>query len=167
MKWRSAAWGRSLRGIRFLALDIDGVLTDGGVTWDSERVESRRFDIKDGLGIVRLLEAGGVVAVISSSPSQAGIPRLQALGITELHVGVSDKVVTLTEVLARHHVAPQSAAYIGDDLPDLGCLDLVGFPIAPADAVTQVRSRARYVTRAAGGRGAVREVSDLMLGGGH
>lgn len=165
MIWPRLQSGRHLRGLRFLGLDIDGVLTDGGVTWDTESVVSRRFDIKDGLGIVRLIEAGGLVAVISSSSSSAGLPRLSALGITEIHTGVSNKAEVLTDVLARHKIAASSAAYLGDDLPDLGCFALVGHPVAPADAVAAVRSRARYVTVASGGRGAVREVCDLMVEG--
>ncbi len=165
MTWPRLRFGRHLRGVRFLGLDIDGVLTDGGVSWDSEGGVSRRFDIKDGLGIVRLLEAGGLVAVISSSTSEVGLPRLSALGITEIHTGVSDKAEVLTDVLARHQIAPESAAYLGDDLPDLGCFGVVGHPVAPSDAVAAVRARASYVTRALGGRGAVREVCDLMLAG--
>lgn len=157
----SFAWS----GVKLLGLDIDGVLTDGGVTWDGNGVVSRRFDIKDGLGLVRFQEAGGTVVVISSSTSRVGIERLEALGISHIHTGVPDKARTLSEVMATVGVTTAETAYIGDDLPDLGCFDLVGIACAPADAVADVRARADYVTTALGGRGAVREVCDLVVAG--
>lgn len=155
-------WGE----VKLLAVDIDGVLTDGGVTWDSEGTVSRRFDIKDGLGLVRFIDTGGLVAVISSSTSEVGKDRLVALGITEIHTGVSNKAHQLHEVLNRHGLTPAQAAYVGDDLPDLECFDLVRIACAPADAVTEVIDRADYVTSRPGGRGAVREVCDLIVDGG-
>jgi 3-deoxy-D-manno-octulosonate 8-phosphate phosphatase (KDO 8-P phosphatase) len=151
--------------VRLLGVDIDGVLTDGGVWWDSNGGVSRRFDIKDGLGLVRFREAGGVVVVISSSPSQVGLERLSALGITEIFTGVADKATPLAEAMTRHNVSRGEAAYMGDDLPDLACFELVGLALAPADAIADVSRRADYVTNAAGGRGAVREVCDLIVGG--
>jgi 3-deoxy-D-manno-octulosonate 8-phosphate phosphatase (KDO 8-P phosphatase) len=153
-------WGQ----VRLLGLDIDGVLTDGGVTWDSEGVISRRFDIKDGLGLVRFQEGGGTVAVISSSSSVVGLGRLEALGISEVYTGVADKAEQLTEVMNRLGVSATEVAFIGDDLPDLGCFAIVGIGVAPADAVVEVRQRAHYVTQAPGGRGAVREVCDAIVG---
>ncbi len=153
-------WGH----VRLLGLDIDGVLTDGGVTWDSEGAVSRRFDIKDGMGVVRFLEAGGSIVVISSSSSVVGLDRLKALGIQDIFTGVADKAKQLTEVMERLGVSADETAFIGDDLPDLGCFDLVGIGVAPADAVPEVRQRARYVCEAPGGRGAVREVCDRIVG---
>lgn len=152
-------WGR----VALLGLDIDGVLTDGGVTWSAEGVMSRRFDIKDGLGLVRFQEAGGAVVVISSSTSQVGIERLRALGITDIHTGVDDKAAVLSQVMGERGILPDRVAFMGDDLPDLGCFELVGLPLAPADAVAEVRRQAAYVTDAVGGRGAVREVCDVIV----
>jgi len=151
-------WGE----VTLLGLDIDGVLTDGGVTWEADGGVSRRFDIKDGLGVVRFQQAGGTVVVISSSSSQVGLERLGALGISEIFTGVHDKAQTLTEVMARLGIARQHTAFMGDDLPDLGCFDLVQIALAPRDAVSEVRQRAHYVTEALGGRGAVREVCDAI-----
>jgi 3-deoxy-D-manno-octulosonate 8-phosphate phosphatase (KDO 8-P phosphatase) len=154
-------WGE----VKLLGLDIDGVLTDGGVTWDSTGRVSRRFDIKDGLGLVRFIESGGVVTIISSSTSEVGRERLEALGITEIHTGVANKADTLREVLGRHGIDATQVAYLGDDLPDLACFDLVRIACAPADAVKAVLDRADYVTAKPGGRGAVREVCDLIVDG--
>jgi 3-deoxy-D-manno-octulosonate 8-phosphate phosphatase (KDO 8-P phosphatase) len=151
-------WGQ----VRLLGLDIDGVLTDGGVTWHQDGTVSRRFDIKDGFGLVRFQKSGGTVAVISSSTSQVGVERLTALGIQHVYTGVADKAVTLREVMTRLGCESENVAYIGDDVPDLGCFDLVDIPVAPADAAAEVLSRARYVTAAPGGRGAVREVCDAI-----
>ncbi len=151
-------WGE----VKLLGLDIDGVLTDGGVTWHQDGTVSRRFDIKDGFGVVRFQESGGTVAVISSSTSQVGLERLTALGIEHIHTGVHDKAVALTELMARLKIDSAQTAFIGDDVPDLGCFELVGISVAPADAATEVLAQARYVTIAPGGRGAVREVCDAI-----
>ena len=151
-------WGQ----VRLLGLDIDGVLTDGGVTWHQDGTVSRRFDIKDGFGLVRFQESGGIVAVISSSTSQVGLERLRALGIEHVYTGVANKAQQLTEVMTTLGVEPDQAVFIGDDVPDLGCFELVGISVAPADAATEVLAKARYVTKALGGRGAVREVCDAV-----
>lgn len=151
-------WGQ----VKLLGLDIDGVLTDGGVTWHQDGTVSRRFDIKDGFGLVRFQESGGIVAVISSSTSQVGVERLTALGIQHVYTGVADKAVQLTEVMTSLGIDPDHVAFVGDDVPDLGCFELAGISVAPADAAAEVRPRARYVTKASGGRGAVREVCDAI-----
>jgi 3-deoxy-D-manno-octulosonate 8-phosphate phosphatase (KDO 8-P phosphatase) len=151
-------WGR----VKLLGLDIDGVLTDGGVTWHQDGTVSRRFDIKDGFGLVRFQESGGIVAVVSSSTSQVGVERLTALGIGHIMTGVADKAAQLMELMSKLGVDADHTAYIGDDVPDLGCFELAGISVAPADAAIEVRSRASYVTAAAGGRGAVREVCDAI-----
>jgi len=151
-------WGQ----VKLLGLDIDGVLTDGGVTWHQDGTVSRRFDIKDGFGLVRFQESGGTVVVISSSTSQVGVERLTALGIQHVYTGVADKAVQLSEVMTRLGMESDHVAYIGDDVPDLGCFELVAIPVAPADAAGEVHTRARYVTAAPGGRGAVREVCDAI-----
>jgi 3-deoxy-D-manno-octulosonate 8-phosphate phosphatase (KDO 8-P phosphatase) len=151
-------WGK----VKLLGLDIDGVLTDGGVTWHQDGTVSRRFDIKDGFGLVRFQESGGVVAVISSSTSQVGVERLTALGIQHVFTGVPDKAVQLTELMTQLDIDAEHVAFVGDDVPDLGCFDVVGISVAPADAATEVVARAHYVTAAAGGKGAVREVCDAI-----
>lgn len=152
-----------LRAIRLVALDIDGVLSDGTIAIDSAGLERRVFDIKDGLGIVQMVQAGLSVAVISSSSSQAGVARLERLGIQPVLTGVPDKWVALQELMAAQGLTASEVAVMGDDLPDLPCLEKVGLPTAPANAVWQVVDAAHWVSAHPGGRGAVRELSDLLV----
>jgi 3-deoxy-D-manno-octulosonate 8-phosphate phosphatase (KDO 8-P phosphatase) len=153
------------KAVRLVALDIDGVLSDGTVSMDDAGNQRRVFDIKDGLGVVRLVESGRQVVVISSSASQAGVSRLERLGINPVRTGVRNKLELLTELVEAAGVEWSEVAYMGDDLPDLDCLAAVGVSTAPADAVAAVKKAARYVTTAKGGRGAVRELSDLIVDG--
>ncbi len=153
------------QAVKLIALDIDGVLSDGTVSMDTEGKERRVFDIKDGLGVVRLVKSGRQVVVISSSTSTAGISRLERLGINPVHTGVGNKLDVLTELVHAAGIEWSEVAYMGDDLPDLDCLAAVGVSCAPADAVAAVKKAARYVTNALGGRGAVRELSDLIVDG--
>ena len=154
-----------LQRIRLVALDIDGVLSDGTVSLDEEGSQRRVFDIKDGLGIVRLVESGRVVMVISSSTSTAGVARLRRLGVDPLHVGVNDKAEVLIAEVSARGLDWSEVAYMGDDLPDAECVRLAGLAVAPADAVRAIRAIADYITTASGGRGAVRELSDLIVDG--
>lgn len=151
--------------IRLVGLDIDGVLSDGTVSLDEVGRQRRVFDIKDGLGIVRLVESGCRVVVISSSTSTAGVDRLERLGVTQIHTGVANKLDVLTAEVQAAGLDWSQVAYMGDDLPDVECLERVGFAVAPADAVSRVRQVAHYVTHAPGGRGAVRELSDFIVDG--
>ena len=155
----------AFHAVRLVALDIDGVLSDGTVSLDEHGNQRRAFDIKDGLGIVRLVESGRRVVVISSSASTAGVERLVRLGIDPVHTGVADKLEVLHDILSQASLSPDDVAYMGDDLPDLTCLSVVGLSAAPADAVAAVRGSVDYVTSALGGRGAVRELSDLIVDG--
>jgi len=155
----------AFRAVRLVALDIDGVLSDGTVSLDERGNQRRAFDIKDGLGIVRLVESGRRVVVISSSASTAGVERLVRLGIDPVHTGVAEKLEVLSDILSKAGLSPDDVAYMGDDLPDLTCLSVVGLSAAPADAVAAVCGSVDYVTSAFGGRGAVRELSDLIVDG--
>jgi len=149
--------------VALLVLDVDGVLTDGGVRLDADGREGKRFDVQDGLGIKLLQKAGVAVAIITGRSSEAVAVRARELGIERVHQGVTDKVAVLDGILADLGLEPRQAAYMGDDLPDLGPLRRVGFPAAPANAVPEVRRLVRHVTRAAGGRGAVRELAQHLL----
>lgn len=152
-----------LRAVRAVIVDVDGVLTDGGIVYTESGDELKRFSVRDGQGLVLLHEAGVLTAIVTARQSTIVVRRARELKIAEVHQGVSDKAATVREVLARHGIAPAQACYVGDDVGDLGPLKLVGLPVAVADAVPAVRRAARYVTRAPGGHGAVREVCDLIL----
>jgi 3-deoxy-D-manno-octulosonate 8-phosphate phosphatase (KDO 8-P phosphatase) len=152
-----------LKHIRLLALDSDGVLTDGGVYLADDGHEFRRFDIKDGLGLKRVMQAGLQVAIISSASCEVVRIRAEALGIKHVYLGVQDKLACLKQVCSQLGINLDQVAYMGDDLPDLPVIQAVGFPIAPADAMDKVKSLATMVTLKAGGRGAVREVCDGLV----
>lgn len=149
--------------IRVLFLDSDGVLTEGGVYVDEEGRELRRFSIKDGYGIAKLLRSGVEVAVISRSPAEPVVARARRLGISRIHTGEKDKVARAEAILAELGYSWAEAAFMGDDIPDLPLLGKVGLALAPADAVSTVRAAAHWVASAPGGRGAIREVADLMV----
>lgn len=155
----------SFQAVRLVVLDIDGVLSDGTVSIDDADRHRRVFDIKDGLGVVRLVQSERDVVVISSSASTAGVERLRRLGIDPVHVGVPKKIDVLSAEVNQRGLDWSAVAYVGDDLPDIDCLEAVGMAVAPADAVAAVKNIAHYVTKAPGGRGAVRELSDLIVDG--
>ena len=152
-----------LAAVRLVAMDVDGVLTDGGIWYTDRGEELKRFDVRDGQGLVLLREAGVVTAVITRRRSEIVERRARELGIVEVHQDATDKAAVVRGLLARHGVRAADACYVGDDVGDLPAMALVGFPVAVADAAPAVRKAAVYVTRAAGGRGAVRELCDLML----
>jgi len=149
--------------VRALVTDVDGVLTDGGLYFAESGDELKRFDVRDGQGLVLLREAGLLVAIVTRKQSTIVTRRARDLGITEVHQNITDKAAAVRDLLARHAIAPRDAAYVGDDLGDLAALRLVGLPIAVKDAVPQVRRAAHYVTKLAGGHGAIREITDLIL----
>jgi 3-deoxy-D-manno-octulosonate 8-phosphate phosphatase (KDO 8-P phosphatase) len=155
------------RRIRLLGLDVDGVLTDNGVFIGpvaGARVELKRFDIQDGLGLILLRSAGLPVAWISGRSSEATALRAAELRVEELlQVPGPRKAAAFDELLTRRGIAWDEVAFVGDDLADLPVLRRVGLPIAVANAVPDVKAVASYVTRASGGHGAVREVIELLL----
>jgi 3-deoxy-D-manno-octulosonate 8-phosphate phosphatase (KDO 8-P phosphatase) len=151
------------RAIRALVTDVDGVLTDGGLYYAENGDELKRFDVRDGQGLVSLREAGLLVAIVTRRQSTIVTRRARDLGIREVHQNVTDKAAVVRDLLARNAVAPQDAAYVGDDLGDLPAMELVGLPIAVKDAVSEVRRAALYITKASPGHGALREIADLVL----
>lgn len=158
---------RVARRVRLLALDVDGVLTDNGLyigTASGERVELKRFDIQDGLGLA-LLEGTGIrVAIISGRHSEATIHRARELRIDDvLQDAGARKVPALQTLLDKHRLGWEDVAFVGDDLADVPVMQRVGLPIAVANAVPEMKAIAAYVTEATGGRGAVREVVTAVL----
>lgn len=150
--------------IRLAAFDVDGVFTDGRLYLGNDGIETKAFHIQDGYGIRRLLEAGIEVAVVSGRKSRAVELRMSELGVRHVLQGTGDKVAALDELLVKLQLSPRQCVYTGDDVPDLPLLRHVGFPVAVANAVDEVKAACDYTTRAAGGHGAVREICDLILG---
>jgi 3-deoxy-D-manno-octulosonate 8-phosphate phosphatase (KDO 8-P phosphatase) len=155
------------RRVRLIGLDVDGVLTDNGIfvgPVGGERVELKRFDIQDGLGLILLRLAGLPVVWLSGRNSEATKLRASELRVEELlQVPGPRKAAAFAEVLTRRGIQWDEAAFVGDDLADLPVLRKVGLPIAVANAVPEVKTIAAHVTRAAGGHGAVREVVEAIL----
>jgi 3-deoxy-D-manno-octulosonate 8-phosphate phosphatase (KDO 8-P phosphatase) len=149
--------------IALLVLDVDGVLTDGRLWYGADGESHKVFDVRDGHGIRSLLAGGVRVAVISGRRSAAVSARMRELGVNDVAQGVSDKARALAELLKRNAMDARRVACLVDDTPDLGLMAAVGLPAAVADAHPAVLAAARHVTRAAGGRGAVREFCDFLL----
>jgi 3-deoxy-D-manno-octulosonate 8-phosphate phosphatase (KDO 8-P phosphatase) len=155
------------RRVRLLGLDVDGVLTDNGVYIGpvaGNRVELKRFDIQDGLGLILLKTAGLPVVWVSGRSSEATALRAAELRVDELlQVPGPRKAAAFGELLERRCIGWDEAAFVGDDIADLPILRRVGLPIAVSNAVPDVKQVAAYITRAAGGHGAVREVIEALL----
>ena len=152
-----------LAKIRFLVCDVDGVLTDGRIILDSSGVETKAFHVRDGSGLKYWLRAGHRAALLSGRASPVVDRRAAELGITLVEQGAKDKLPAFERLLKAAGCAADETAFVGDDLPDLPVLRRAGFGVAVADAVAELRSAAAYTTQARGGRGAVREVVELLL----
>ncbi|MEZ4600448.1 MAG: HAD-IIIA family hydrolase [Syntrophotaleaceae bacterium] len=152
-----------LEKIKLLLLDVDGVLTDGRITFDSRGVETKSFDVKDGHGLKLVQRAGIRIGIITGRSSSIVTIRARELGIDLVYQGAKVKLEPYLQILDICSLRDEEVAYVGDDLVDLPILQRVGFAVAVADAVEEVRNRVHYVTRQPGGRGAVREVCDLLL----
>lgn len=152
-----------LRKIKLLLLDVDGVMTDGRIIFDSNGIESKFFNVKDGHGIKMLQRAGIEVGIISGRESMVVANRAAELGIALVFQKALDKLSPYLKILADTGFSDDEVAFIGDDLIDIPVLRRVGFAASPADAVAEVIPFVHFVTKNCGGFGAVREISDLLL----
>lgn len=159
----ASATQNRLCGVRLVAFDVDGVFTDGRFYLSGDGVESKAFCTQDGYGIRQLINAGIEVAVISGRRSAAVDQRMAELGVVHVIQGCRNKIAAFDELTAALGIVASNCVFVGDDLPDLPLLNKVGYSVAVANAVAAVREHCDYTTRAAGGNGAVREVSDLVL----
>jgi 3-deoxy-D-manno-octulosonate 8-phosphate phosphatase (KDO 8-P phosphatase) len=151
------------RAVRLAVFDVDGVMTDGTLYIGAQGEAFKAFNILDGHGVKMLQSAGIATAIISGRSSEAVSRRAAELDIRHVVQGSKDKVADFEALRARLGVEASACAFVGDDLPDLAVLRLCGFAVAVANAAEPVKKAAHYVTRAAGGRGAVREFCDLVL----
>jgi len=149
--------------VKLLILDVDGVLTDGTITYDGLGREVKFFNTKDGFGIVKAQKEGIKVAVVSGRYSWQVEKRCRELGVEEVHQGISDKLSLYEKLKKKFNLKDQEIAAMGDDLPDLPVLERAGISGAPADAVPEVKVIVDFVSRREGGRGAVREFIDYLL----
>ena len=153
----------SLANIKLLLLDVDGVLTDGSIIYTGAGMQTMAFNVKDGLGLKMIRDAGVITCIVTGRESDALTWRVQELGIDFCYDGVSDKGAVLEQILEKTGCTAPETAFVGDDLPDIPLMARVGFPMAVADASPEVISRAALVTTRPGGKGAVREICDMML----
>ena len=153
------------RQLRLLLLDVDGVLTDGTISVSGAGDERKSFSIRDGSAILWAKQAGIDVGLLSGRQSSATAKRAAELKIAIIVQGETDKRTAFTRIAAAQNLTNEQIAFMGDDLLDLPVLQVAGLSAAPADACDDVRRRVHYVTRAAGGRGAVREFIELILRG--
>jgi 3-deoxy-D-manno-octulosonate 8-phosphate phosphatase (KDO 8-P phosphatase) len=154
-----------IRRVKLLILDVDGVMTDGRIIVDDAGLESKHFYARDGHGLKMLMRTGIDVALLTGRRSRVVEYRAAELGIGEVHQGILNKAEVFPGILQRRNLAPEEVAFVGDDVVDIPVLRRVGFAIAVADSVPEVLKIADYVTVREGGRGAVREVCELILKG--
>lgn len=151
------------KNIKLLILDVDGVLTDGSIILDNEGNEYKSFYVRDGHGIKMLQRAGLQVAIITGRNSKVVARRAKELGITEIFQKCFNKKIAYEKLVEKYRLSAENVAYIGDDIVDISIMTLVGLPVAVADADELTKKCAIMVTKKKGGRGAVREVTDLIL----
>lgn len=163
MKRISTAVRNKAKAIKLLLLDVDGVLTDGRIILDDRGVETKHFDVRDGQGIVLLLRAGIEVGLITARNSKAVRYRAKELGLRIVHQGVQSKATTYGAIRRQSGLAETQIAYIGDDIADLEILYRVGLAVTVNDGSEELFRSVHYITQKPGGRGAVREVAELLL----
>lgn len=151
------------RAIDLLLLDVDGVLTDGSIAYDDQGAETKTFFVRDGSGLKLWTGLGKPAGIITGRRSVVVERRAAELGLATVVQGAENKLAALDAVLAEHRLAPERVCYVGDDLPDVPVLARVGWGVAVADACREARAAAHHVTEACGGRGAVREVIEMIL----
>jgi 3-deoxy-D-manno-octulosonate 8-phosphate phosphatase (KDO 8-P phosphatase) len=149
--------------VKLLVLDVDGVLTDGRIIMDHKGREIKAFDVRDGHGIKLLREAGIEVAILTGRNSPVVQKRADDLGILWVRQGVHDKIGAYQEIAREVGITDDEACFVGDDFVDIPLLKRVGIPIVVGDGAPEAKRLALYVTQSPGGRGAVREVCDLLL----
>lgn len=154
---------KSCQAIELILSDVDGVLTNGSIVFDNEGIETKRFHIRDGLGIKLWQRAGGRFGLVTGRSSHIVNVRATELGINIVRQGTEQKAIALQEIAAELQLSPEQICYIGDDLPDLAAVKLAGLGVAVADACQELRQAAGYVTTLPGGQGAVRETIELIL----
>ena len=149
--------------IKTFVFDMDGVLTDGSMLILTDTEYLRKMDIKDGYAMHVAANNGYRMVVISGSTSKPSIKRLEHLGVKDVFMGVSDKKKLLLKYLAENDLDPMQTLYMGDDIPDYGCMGVVGLSCCPADAASDIKQVVKYISPFKGGHGAVRDVIEKVL----
>jgi 3-deoxy-D-manno-octulosonate 8-phosphate phosphatase (KDO 8-P phosphatase) len=151
------------KGVKILLLDVDGVLTDGRIVYDSKGRDSKFFDVHDGLGVYLLKKAGVPTILITAKGSGAIMPRARDMRVEAVFADISPKSRVLDRILKKYKLSASEVCFVGDDLVDLCLMKRVGFPVAVFNACLEIKQAARYITLRQGGKGAVREVAEIIL----
>lgn len=149
--------------IKMLVFDVDGVMTDGSITYDENGIEYKTFNAKDGHGVVRMNKSGFITAIITARNNGTVAHRAKNLNFTELYQGAKYKLPALEELMKKYDLNFENISYMGDDLPDICILEKVGLASCPADAVSEVKEICNFQSQYGGGKGAVRELCDFIL----
>jgi len=149
--------------IKLLLLDVDGVLTDGRIIYDSRGENLKLFDVHDGLGVYALRRMGIKTILITAKGSKATKPRAKDMKIERIYENITPKIKVYEKILKNYKLKDENICFVGDDLVDLCVLNRVGLPVAVVNACPEVKKKSIYITRKRGGRGAVREISELIL----
>ena len=152
-----------IRKIKLVIFDNDGVLTDGRIVYGDYGDEIKFFDVQDGFGMTLLQRAGLHTAILSARKSRINLRRSKELSVDKIYQNAFDKLKTFEKALKKFKLRAEEVCYVGDDLIDLPVLKRVGFAVAVANAVEEVKKAVHYCTERSGGRGAVRELADLLL----
>jgi 3-deoxy-D-manno-octulosonate 8-phosphate phosphatase (KDO 8-P phosphatase) len=152
-----------LSKIRAFVLDIDGVLTDATIHVTESGEQLRRFNVRDGYAMQLVVKKGYLICVISGGKSQSVILRLNGLGITDVHLGITNKLEVLNAFMSQHHLNAEHIVYMGDDIPDIPVMKVSGVSACPSDAVEEVKAISDYISPRKGGEGCVRDIIEKVL----
>jgi|ERR1700761_325340 len=152
-----------LKEITTFIFDVDGVLTDGSVFVTENGEQSRAFNIKDGYAIQLAVKCGYNVCVVSGSRSKSTLYRLNSLGVKDVYMGIHTKIEKVKIYFEERSISPETVMYMGDDIPELEVMKLVGLPVCPADAVEEIKAVSKYVSPCNGGKGCARDVIEKVL----
>ena len=151
------------KNIKLVAFDVDGVMTDGSLTFTEDGKEIKTYNAKDGLGVVMLGSMGLITTIITARNNGTVKHRAEILGIKELYMGSKNKIIALEELVNKYNLKYEEISYMGDDLPDICVLERVGLKCCPYDAVDEVKNVCNFISSKGGGRGAVRELCDFIM----
>ncbi|WP_322550162.1 HAD-IIIA family hydrolase [Flavobacterium psychraquaticum] len=159
----SKSYKELMNNITTFVLDVDGVLTDGTIHVSPTGEMLRNMNIRDGYAMKAALENGYTVCIISGGSNEGVRVRLRNLGITDIYLGVPDKVETFKEFTDIYNINPENVLYMGDDIPDYHVMQLVGLPTCPQNAVQEIKGLSKYISHVDGGKGAVRDVIEQVM----
>ena len=159
----SKSYKELMNEITTFILDVDGVLTDGTINVTQTGEMLRNMNIRDGYAMKAAVENGYTVCIISGGSNEGVRVRLRNLGITDIHLGVSDKVETFKEFIDIYNIQPEQVLYMGDDIPDYHVMKLVGLPTCPQNAAPEIKALSKYISHKDGGKGCVRDVIEQVM----